>query len=106
MFCYFQKISSGFSWSPADHSEARNQSTEKDKIKKLDSEFKPPASQQQENNVTLSPISASNLETMPVGSGVQGQNPTQGQTYIDVFLFCLLTDYIFRTCALDERSDG
>jgi hypothetical protein len=83
MFCNFQKISTGFSWSSADQNEAGN-NTDKDKTKKLDTELKAspantPANHHHDNNFTLSPVSATNLETMPVGSGVQGQNPTQGQ---------------------------
>lgn len=84
MFCNFQKISTGFSWSSADQNEAGT-NTDKDKNKKLDNELKSspantPANLQE--NFTLSPTSATTLqlqETMPVGSGVQGQNPTQGQ---------------------------
>ena len=74
MFCNFQKISTGFSWSAADQGEAARNNADKDRIKKLDTTLK----SLPENDFTLSSVSASNLETMPVGS--QGnQNPTQGQ---------------------------
>lgn len=77
--------SSGFSW-PTDqptseHPNKSNNNSEKDKIKKLD--FEPETSPktpltQQDSNFSVSPASATNLETMPV-PGAQGQNPTQGQ---------------------------
>lgn len=56
---------------------AKNQdssnSENKDKIKKLDLNSK------SQDNFAVSPsISGSNLDTMPVPGGVQGQNPTQG----------------------------
>lgn len=56
---------------------AKNQdsssSENKDKIKKLDLDSK------SQDNFAVSPsISGSNLDTMPVPGGVQGQNPTQG----------------------------
>ena len=82
MFCNFQKISTGFSWSSADQGEAARNNADKDKIKKLDTNLKSsPENQHPNNSFTLSSVSASNLETaMPVGS--QGsQNPTQGQNY-------------------------
>lgn len=116
-----QKVSSGFSWSSDHASEAniinnhnltvsKHHQTEKEKIKKLDSDSKSspntPANQQ-DSNFTLSPISASNLDTMPVPGGVQGQNPTQGHYQKDFEIFA---DFMFafplRTCPLDERSYG
>ncbi|CRL04522.1 CLUMA_CG017597, isoform A [Clunio marinus] len=56
--------------------------TEKDKIKKINSEVKSSSESStinhHDNYYALSPISSSNLDTMPVPGGVQGQNPTQG----------------------------
>ncbi len=83
MFCNFQKISTGFSWSSADQNQAGSNS-EKDKIKKLDTDSKSKSSPTPANpdNFTLSPVSSTNLDTMPVGNPAQGQNPTQGQKCI------------------------
>lgn len=95
-----QKISSGFTW-PAEHSTENNAinkfssdsaTSEKEKTKKSDSERKssprtPPANQP-ESNFSLSPTSATNLDTMPVPGAVQGQNPTQGQYHECFGIMC------------------
>lgn len=61
----------------------KNPSTsEKDKLRKSGQEKKSlatPGLSNSDNSFTPSPISAPNLDTMPVPGGVpQGQNPTQG----------------------------
>jgi hypothetical protein len=107
MFCNFQKTSTGFSWS-ADHSEV-GINADKDKTKKLDTELKASPANTPANphdNFTLSPTSATNLqETMPVGSGVQGQNPTQGQI-INTRRESFCNSEIYRSRSLDVGSYG